>query len=57
LQPEPLVTGADLIAMGYQPGPQFSLILHALEDAQLEGRIHTREESMDLVRELFPHGN
>jgi poly(A) polymerase len=57
LQPEPLVTGADLIAMGYQPGPQFSLILHALEDAQLEGRIRTREESMDLVREMFPRGN
>src|ERR1039458_9894996 len=57
LQPEPLVTGADLIAMGYQPGPQFSLMLHALEDAQLEGRIRTREESMDLVRQLFPQGN
>jgi poly(A) polymerase len=57
LRPEPLVTGADLIAMGYQPGPQFSLMLHALEDAQLEGRIRTREESMDLVREMFPRGN
>jgi len=57
LQPEPLVTGAGLIAMGYQPGPQFSRILRALEDAQLEGRIATREEAMDLVRNLFPQGN
>ena len=57
LRPEPLVTGAILIAMGYQPGPQFSLMLHALEDAQLEGRIHTQEEAMDLVRELFPREN
>ncbi|MCX6627008.1 MAG: CCA tRNA nucleotidyltransferase [Candidatus Solibacter sp.] len=54
LQPEPLVTGADLIGMGYQPGPQFSLILAMLEDAQLEGRIRSQDEAMDLVWEMFP---
>ena len=54
LQPEPLVTGADLIGMGYQPGPQFSRILAAVEDAQLEGRIRNQEEAMDLVRATFP---
>ena len=54
LQPGPLVTGADLIGMGYQPGPQFSRILAMLEDAQLEGRIRSQEAAMDLVREMFP---
>ncbi len=54
LQPEPLVTGADLIGMGYDPGPRFSQILRALEDAQLEGRVGSRDEAMDLVRQLFP---
>jgi poly(A) polymerase len=54
LQPEPLVTGTDLIGMGYEPGPQFSEILGMLEDAQLEGRIQTQDEAMDLVRVLFP---
>jgi poly(A) polymerase len=54
LQPAPLVTGADLIGMGYEPGPQFSRILAVLEDAQLEGRIRSQEEAMDLVREVFP---
>ncbi len=54
LQPEPLVTGADLIGMGYEPGPQFSQILALLEDAQLEGRIATQEEAMNLVRDMFP---
>ena len=54
LQPEPLVTGADLIGMGYEPGPQFSQILAAVEDAQLEGRIVSQEEAMDLVRDMFP---
>jgi poly(A) polymerase len=54
LKPAPLVTGADLIAAGYHPGPLFSTILTAVEDAQLEGRIHTPAEALVLVRELFP---
>jgi putative nucleotidyltransferase with HDIG domain len=54
LQPEPLVTGADLIGMGYQPGPQFSQILSAVEDAQLEGLIVSRGEAIELIRDTFP---
>ena len=54
LKPAPLVTGADLIAAGYHPGPIFSIILTAVEDAQLEGRIHTAGEGLALVREMFP---
>jgi poly(A) polymerase len=54
LSPPRLVTGGDLIAAGYQPGPLFSEILAAVEDAQLEGRIHTPDEAMDLVRTTFP---
>jgi putative nucleotidyltransferase with HDIG domain len=54
LRPEPLMTGADLIGLGYEPGPQFSKILAVLEDAQLEGRIVSQEEAMDLVRDMFP---
>ncbi len=54
LQPEPLVTGADLIGMGYQPGPRFSKILTAIEDAQLEGAIATRGEAIELIRDTFP---
>ena len=54
LKPKPLVTGSDLIAEGYRPGPLFSQMLSAAEDAQLEGRIATREEALELVRHLFP---
>ena len=54
LKPEPLVTGADLIGMGYQPGPVFSRILSTIEDAQLEGVIKTRGEAIHLIRETFP---
>jgi putative nucleotidyltransferase with HDIG domain len=53
LKPPPLLTGRDLIAQGYTPGPQFSKMLTAVEDAQLEGRIHSREAALELVRELF----
>ncbi|HEY2018865.1 MAG TPA: CCA tRNA nucleotidyltransferase [Bryobacteraceae bacterium] len=54
LKPERLLTGADLIASGYEPGPLFSQILAAVEDAQLEGRISTSGEALSLVREMFP---
>ena len=54
LKPEPLLTGADLIAAGYTPGPQFSKILSAVEDAQLEGELRTAGEAMQFVRERYP---
>lgn len=54
LKPKPLITGADLIAEGYTPGPIFSKILTAVEDAQLEAAIATREDALDLVRRSFP---
>ena len=50
MRPAPLVTGDDLIAAGYSPGPRFKEILSAVEDAQLEGRLHSREEAMEFVR-------
>jgi putative nucleotidyltransferase with HDIG domain len=57
LQPAPLLTGADLIGLGYRPGPIFSLILGAVEDAQLEGRIANRDEAQALVHRLYPSVN
>ena len=54
LKPPPLVTGTDLIAEGYEPGPRFAEMLAAVEDAQLEGRAGSREEAMKMVREMFP---
>jgi len=53
VHPAPLVTGRELIAAGYTPGPQFKDMLHAVEDAQLEGAIATRDEALALVRERF----
>ncbi len=54
VRPVLLVTGRDLIAKGYQPGPAFKQLLAMAEDAQLEGRIRTREEGLALIREHDP---
>lgn len=56
LRPPRLLTGNDLIGAGYRPGPEFSKMLEAVEDAQLESRIQTREEALDFIRSLYsPH--
>ena len=52
-RPRPLLTGDDLIAAGYVPGPQFKEMLQAAEDAQLEGAIATAEEALALIRDRF----
>jgi putative nucleotidyltransferase with HDIG domain len=54
IRPEPLITGRDLIAAGYEPGPRFKEILGAVEDAQLEGRLASREGAMEYVGREFP---
>jgi poly(A) polymerase len=49
-----LVTGHDLIkVLGLEPGPRFREILTAVEEAQWEGTIHTRQEALDLARSLL----
>lgn len=53
VRPAPLLTGRELIAAGYTPGPLFKEALRAVEDAQLEGAITTTEEALALARERF----
>ncbi|MGD1212272.1 MAG: CCA tRNA nucleotidyltransferase [Candidatus Acidiferrales bacterium] len=53
VRPPRLLTGEDLIALGFRPGPPFKAILEAIEEAQLNGKIGTREEAVRLVRESF----
>ncbi len=54
MRPVPLVTGDDLIAAGHLPGPRFREILTAVEDAQLEGRLPSRDAALEFVRREFP---
>jgi poly(A) polymerase len=53
VRPPRLVTGDDLISLGYTPGPPFHAILEAVEEAQLNGRVSTKEGALRLVRESF----
>ena len=53
VRPQRLLTGDDLKDMGYTPGPQFQRILTALEDAQIEGLILSRDEAIALVRRTY----
>jgi poly(A) polymerase len=54
MRPAPLVNGKDLIAAGHVPGPKFKEILSAVEDAQLEGRLPSRDAALEFVRREFP---
>jgi poly(A) polymerase len=54
VRPKPLITGRELIAAGYKPGAAFKQMLHAVEDAQLEGTITTEEEALSFVRNRWP---
>jgi len=54
IHPKPLVNGDDLVAAGYSPGPQFKEILSAVEDAQLEGNLYSKDQAMHFVRRKFP---
>lgn len=53
IQPKPLITGRELIAAGYSPGPRFKKMLEAAEDAQLEGIVTTSAEALRFVQERF----
>jgi poly(A) polymerase len=49
VRPPRLLTGEDLKAMGFSPGPRFKEILHAIEEGQLEGKLIRREDAVDFV--------
>lgn len=54
IEPPRLLTGTDLIALGYTPGPLFGEILSALREEQLEGRITARGRAEAWLAEHFP---
>ncbi len=51
VRPPRLISGDDLIALGLWPGPQFKSLLEAVEEAQLDGTVTTREAALQLIRE------
>jgi len=55
VRPIPLITGDDLIVLGYTPGPKFAEILRTVEDLQLEGALTSREQAIVHVRKSWPN--
>jgi len=53
VRPGRLLTGDDLIGLGFRPGPEFRQILDAAEDAQLEGSISSHEDALIWVRKYY----
>jgi len=53
VRPGRLLSGDDLLEMGYQAGPKFARILREVEDAQLEGLIRTNAEAREFVRRNY----
>ena len=56
LHPPRLLSGDDLIDMGFAPGPRFKDMLRAVEDAQLNDRITTKEEARNFLAALALRG-
>jgi len=50
LDPPPLVTGDDLLALGIPAGPRFKAILQRIRAAQLDGEIRSKTEAMELAQ-------
>ncbi len=53
--PPPLLTGDDLTAARWTPGPLFKRVLDAVYDAQLEDRIQTHDQALQMAEELRKH--
>jgi poly(A) polymerase len=54
ISPAPLLTGRDLIEIGFDPGPILGRILREVETLQLEGALLTKSQAMQHVRENYP---
>lgn len=52
--PKPMVTGNDLIALGWKPGPDLGAMLRRLHDQQMEGAFASREDALEAARRLTP---
>jgi len=49
----PLLAGKDLLALGYEPGPRYKLMLQHLLEAHLDGKVQTREDEIAYMAQCF----
>jgi len=53
VHPPPFITGHDVMALGYSPGPKVGQILNFIRAKQVEGEIRNREEALNTLKERF----
>ncbi len=56
LDPPPLVSGADLIALGIPRGKLYAQLLEQLRDAQLDGVVTAKDDALELARRFWDEG-
>ncbi|HMP17045.1 MAG TPA: CCA tRNA nucleotidyltransferase [Gemmatales bacterium] len=52
LEPDVLITGEDIAALGIPQGPVYKMLLGTVRDAQLNEEIHDRPEALALLQQL-----
>jgi tRNA nucleotidyltransferase (CCA-adding enzyme) len=53
-QIRPELTGNDLMALGYQPGPEFKEMLNDLLTARLDGLVSGRQQEITFITKAYP---
>jgi poly(A) polymerase len=53
VRPPRLINGEDLLQLGVPPGPIFRKILEAVEEAQLNGSLQTKESALQFALDFF----
>ena len=53
VHPPPLIRGADVMALGFSPGPKVGEILETVRQRQVEGALTTREEALRFLEENY----
>jgi tRNA nucleotidyltransferase (CCA-adding enzyme) len=49
----PEITGGELKALGFKPGPQFKQILDAVLDGKLDGKLKDRQAELEFIKTAF----
>ena len=59
ISPPTLITGRDVMGLGYEPGPVVGYILHCVREKQIRGEIGDREQALAFLRDTFgkEHGS
>ena len=53
ISPPPVITGRDVMRLGYEPGPVVGHILHCVQEKQIRGEIGDREQALTFLRKTF----